>query len=322
MSIEHRPIEIYQALFCHRKDLYAEQTKTGAYFIHRSPITDRVVVDHLMGRRTAGFYALRQDNTVRWAVLDADRPDGVDQLQLAWSALNQRGVSTYLELSRRGGHLWTLFAEPVPARAARQLLLGSVPGIDGLELYPKQDQLDRTHPVGSLVRGPLGIHQLTGMRYPFVDPISLSPIAGSMKATVEYLGQAERVSLSQIAEALATLLGETRLPKPPEPIGDQPSLIKIRRGPSPLEQVKERIGDTYSFVSRYVELDPSGKGHCPFHPPDHHPSFVVSRARDRWTCFHEYSPELGRYLGGDAIDFYMRLKGVTFRAALTDLSDH
>jgi hypothetical protein len=184
VTAEQRPIEIYKQLFCHRRDLYAEQTKGGSYFVHRSPITDRVIVDHLMGRRTVGFYALRPDNTALWSVLDADREDGIEQLQAAWSALAKRGVPSHLERSRRGGHLWTFFAEPVPARAARQLLRNAVPSLEGLELYPKQDALDSTHPVGSLVRGPLGIHRLTGQRYPFVDPLSLSPVARSTRAMI------------------------------------------------------------------------------------------------------------------------------------------
>jgi hypothetical protein len=319
VTIEQRPAAIYQDLFCHRRDVYAEQTPDGAYFVRRSPITDRLIIAHLSGRITAGFYALQPDGTCRWAVLDADLEDGLEQLQGAWSSLQQRGLPSYLERSRRGGHLWLFFAEPVPARAARQLVLGAVPTMDGQELFPKQDQLDRTHPLGSLVRGPLGIHQVTGQRYPFVDPISRSPVASSMRAMVDYLREAERGSLAQVADVLARLLVEQQVVPPSgRPDGRAIAPRPARRG-SPLERAKERIGDTYSFVSRFVDLDPSGRGHCPFHPPDHHPSFVVSRVLDRWTCFHEYSDELGRYLGGDGIDFYMRLKGLDYREALDEL---
>lgn len=321
MTSEQRPVEAYTSLFCHRRDIYAEQTKDGSYFVHRSPVTERVIVDHLMGRRTAGFYALRPDSTALWAVLDADSPDGVERLQVAWSTLQKRGLPSHLELSRRAGHLWILFSEAVPAPAARRLLLAAVPYVESLELYPKQDVLDRTHPVGSLVRGPLGIHRLTGKRYPFVDPVSLSPVAKGVKATIEYLGQAPRVSMCQVAVGLAQLLAEQRVPPVRDPSERQQPPIRLRRHLSPLQRVKAQIGDTYSFVSRFVELDASGRGHCPFHPPDHHPSFVVSRVLDRWTCFHDYSPELGRYLGGDAIDFYMRLMGLNYKEALQELRD-
>jgi hypothetical protein len=42
-----------------------------------------------------------------------------------------------------------------------------------MEVFLKHDQLDDQTRVGNLVRGPFGIHRLTGQHYPFVDPISL-----------------------------------------------------------------------------------------------------------------------------------------------------
>src|SRR5262245_16203778 len=82
-----------------------------------------------------------------------------------------RGMSAALPFSA-GGHLWILF-EPITARVGRQLILGALPELQGVEVFPKQDYLEPKTPVGSLVRGPLGIHRLTGKRYPFVDPESL-----------------------------------------------------------------------------------------------------------------------------------------------------
>ncbi len=320
MNTERTAVRAYQDLFCHRADRYAEQTKNGSYFVHPSPITDRVIVSHLSGRMTAGFYALDRDSTCRWAVLDADRPDGLSQLQRAWRDLAGAGIPSYLELSRRGGHLWTFFAEPTPGRAARQLLLGIVRSLDGLELYPKQDVLDRSHPVGSLIRGPLGVHQLTGQRYPFVDPVSLRPVARGLKGMIEYLAGSDKVGLTKTADKLGLLLSHARTARERDQARQKIAVPARGKRPSPIERVKERIGDTYSFVSRFVELDGSGRGHCPFHPPDYHPSFVVSRALDRWTCFHE-TDSSGHYWGGDGIDFYIRLKGLTYAQALRELQN-
>jgi DNA primase len=89
--------------------------------------------------------------------------------------------------------------------------------------------------------------------------------------------------------------------------------------PSPMARLKAQIGDTYSFVSKYVELDETGRGHCPFHPPDIHPSFAVNKARDFWICFHETNPKTGRHIGGDAISFYKRLTGLPYRDVLRQL---
>ena len=85
--------------------------------------------------------------------------------------------------------------------------------------------------------------------------------------------------------------------------------------------MKRAIGDVYTFVSEYVELDARGRGSCPFHPPDQHPSFAVNREEGYWVCFHETNPQTGHYLGGDAIEFYRRLKGLTFREAVRELAD-
>jgi DNA primase len=62
------------------------------------------------------------------------------------------------------------------------------------------------------------------------------------------------------------------------------------------------------------------RGPCPFHPPDERPSFVVNREKGYWVCFHEVNQETGRYLGGDAIEFYRRLKGLGFKEAVRELS--
>ena len=83
--------------------------------------------------------------------------------------------------------------------------------------------------------------------------------------------------------------------------------------------LKDRIGDLRTFVSQYVQLDDAGRGPCPFHPPDKNPSFAV-HPDGFWVCFHEVNPSTGKQLGGDAIDFYRRLKGLSYRDAIKDLA--
>jgi hypothetical protein len=199
MAIERRHSDTYQELFVHRRDIYAQQTKAGAYFRKSAPVIEHVVRGHLMGNITAGWYALAEDSTVRWVCLDADRDDGLEQLQAASRVLAQRKISSQvLELSRRGGHLWVFF-EPITARVARQLILGAVPELDGVEVFPKQDFLAPKTPVGSLVRGPLGIHRLTGKHYPFVDPEGQQPVSRTVAGTLEYLAEVRPLSAGQVA---------------------------------------------------------------------------------------------------------------------------
>jgi DNA primase len=69
-----------------------------------------------------------------------------------------------------------------------------------------------------------------------------------------------------------------------------------------------------------VTANEAGRRSCPFQPPDRHPSFAVNRELGYWVCFHQINPQTGRYLGGDAIEFYRRLKGLGFKEAVHELA--
>jgi hypothetical protein len=315
LAIEQGHLATYQELFVHRSDIHSRQNPNGSYYLKREPVTDDLIRSHLEGQITAGFYGLRQDGTTRWVALDADQRDGLERLQDSWHQLNARGIPSHLELSRRGGHLWILF-EPIAASAARRLILSALPHLEGIEVFPKQDRLVSGQ-VGSAMRGPLGIHRITGRRYDLVDAISLTPVSATTSGTIEALAEAPRLGAGQVATQLARLLEEAMAPPRAErrPLRFRPY---TRNGVMDAESVKERIGDLRGFVGQYVDLDTAGRGSCPFHPPDRRKSFAVRD--DYWVCFHEVNPRTGRYLGGDAIAFYMRLKGLPFRDALEEMS--
>ncbi len=325
MPLENRHIQTYLEIFCSQRARYAQQTQQGRYFLKPELVTLEVVRKHLRGEITAGWYALGSGNLSRWVVLDADKPDGLEQLQESWQKLNQQGIPSQLEMSRRGGHLWVL-SEPTPAQQLRQLIFRSQVPLERIEVYPKQDGLGAGIEVGSLLRGPLGIHQLSGRRYPFVDPISLAPVSQTVVGTIECLQGVQRLSSNEVEARLANL--------PPPPDAERRSVSKsalwnpsqslntspiISQPISPIEAIKQRIGSTYEFISQFVELDQKGRGHCPFHPPDNNPSFAVDRRRDFWVDFHVYNPKIGRHQGGDAIEFYRRIKHLSYKEAVKQL---
>ena len=93
----------------------------------------------------------------------------------------------------------------------------------------------------------------------------------------------------------------------------EPAPSRSRRARcSPLERVMEPIGDPYAFISQYAHLDASWRGHCPFHPPDRHPSLAVNRNAGHWVEFLAVKPRTGRYVGGGATEFYRRLRGLSY----------
>ncbi len=313
MPIEQKHLETYRNLFVPREDVFARQTPKGSYFLRRSLVTDDVLRSHLQGEITAGFYALRPDHTARWVVLDSDQADGLDQLQEAWKQLDRQGIPSQLEGSRRGGHLW-IFFEPIAAQIARRLIAVVLPDLH-VEVYPKQNQVSEDG-VGSLVRGPLGVHLLTGQRYPFLDPLSLEPTAGSVQATLEYLQAVPRVSAAAASEMLARF---PQVQPPTELPREQRRAEPTGQRLSPIQRLKREIGDERAFIAQFVELTAQGRGHCPLHPPDESESFVVDNETGHWTCFHEVDPKTGTWLGGGAIEFYRRLKGPSYRRVIREL---
>src|SRR5687767_6875599 len=114
MYIEKQRIDGYRNRFVNRADTYAQQCTDGRYMRQAKAVSDQVIQHHLEGRITAGWYAVAQDNTAKWGVLDADAPDGMARLAHVWLALDQQGIPAHLEQSRRGGHLWLLMEQPIP----------------------------------------------------------------------------------------------------------------------------------------------------------------------------------------------------------------
>ena len=305
----------YAELFCHCRDIYAVQKPDGGYFLVREPVTDDLLRRHFEGKVTCGWYALQPGSTVAWVVLDADAANGLQMLVEVWQSLRELGLAAYLENSRRGGHLW-LFLEPMQAVIPRTLVQHLLVRLEleGIEVYPKQDELAEVG-VGSLVRGPLGVHRLTKQRYSFLDPVLLKPVGKTLSEQMDFLMHVQVNPIHQVAEALARLVRQPWHPDPEPSSGNGNTA-----GRDKIVELKAAIGDLYTFVSQFAELDAKGRGPCPFHPPDERPSFVVNREKGYWVCFHEVNQETGRYLGGDAIEFYRRLKGLGFKEAVRELS--
>lgn len=287
--------------FIRRKDLYARQLDDGRYNCVRKPLEEKHVIAHLNGSLTLGTYVLGEDNKARFAVIDAD-----DDLQLARLAdismsLEKAGMPTYLEASRRGGHMWIFFHQPIPGQVARAFgknLLASN-GLGKIELFPKQDKL--WEGPGSLIRLPFGIHRKDGRRYGFVTPGG-DPLARTFADQIRLLSNPRTVDKAALEEFISQY--KAIVPKPvfvkSEAVGETLSL-QIKRSVTVLD-----------FVGQYVELSPAGRGLCPFHD-DHHFSFSVNAEKNYWHCFAGCG-------GGSIIDFWMKWQDADFRQAVKELA--
>src|ERR1039458_3094080 len=129
------------------------------------PLADEVIGNHLRGfdrskssraMFVGGVYPLLHDETCWFLAADFDGEHWSADALAFFETCRQKGVSAALERSRSGdgAHLWIFFAEPIPAREARQL--GALLITDTMErrpeigfasydrLFPSQDTL----PVG------------------------------------------------------------------------------------------------------------------------------------------------------------------------------
>src|SRR5215469_5490609 len=157
-------LEYFIDTFVSRSNDFALQRSDGGYVRVGRPLVEQDVRAHLAGAHTLGSYVIDEHGNCRYAVFDADSDDGLDRLHAVQCQLRASGISSYLEQSRRGGHLWVLLAVPARASLVRAWLLPFCPA--GVEFYPKQDE---GRGYGSLIRVPFGVHRLTGKRYPFVE---------------------------------------------------------------------------------------------------------------------------------------------------------
>jgi hypothetical protein len=293
--------------FIQRRDLYARQLSNGQYIAVYEPLSEGLLYAHLRGSETLGAYVLDHNSQGRYMVLDADvEPDRRRLVALA-QTLNGLGCPSYLEASRRGGHLWFFLDKPRPGKQIRRFGKGLMAyfNLADIELFPKQSTL-RTGP-GSLVRLPFGIHRKSGRRYGFfaADRQRLAP---TMREQIMAL-QARQT----VPERLFDHYSSYASAPPPKPV--------LEAVEAEGETVSDRIkaaANCHEFISQYVVLDARGRGLCPFHD-DNLVSFSVNRKENYWHCFAGCG-------AGSIIDFYMiyrqRVEGqpCDFKTAVTDLA--
>lgn len=295
-------VDVLAMQFVQRWDKHARQGANGAYFTVYQPLTRRHLFSHLQGKITLGTYLLDAESRGRFMVFDADdEPDRRRLVALA-HVLDELGCPSYLEASRRGGHLWFFFGQSLEGAAIRRFGAGLMAyfNLSTMELYPKQDKL-RSGP-GSLIRLPFGVHKKDGRRYGFYTPQG-APLAPTLREQIMMLQAPQTVP-----ERLFSHYAEYAAAPAPRPVFEAVD--------APGEHVSDRLKAAIScrdFIASYVELTPNGRGKCPFHD-DQVASFSVNDAENYWHCFAGCG-------GGSIIDFWMRWRNTDFLAAINELAE-
>lgn len=290
---ERESIELYATAeglsktFVNQKDCFAIQTESGQYYRVNNTLRVEHIMRHLKGEVTLGVYLLGSDGSAKLSVIDADDDDGYGKLVKAHETLD---LPSYLESSRRGGHLWFFFDEPTNAKIAKNFGLEIAKKfMVEAEVFPKQAQSDGP---GSLIRMPFGIHHKTGERYPFIG-------LGNWIQQLDVLTHPQTIST---ADVMRYQYQEPERKKVNPIIGELPLWEKVKRQIT----VEE-------LVSQYVDLNDKGVGKCPFHN-DTNPSFSVNAKENYWNCFSGCG-------GGSVIDFWMKANSMDFKDAVKDLAE-
>jgi hypothetical protein len=303
--MEHSQLVLFERLFVGRRDDFARQRPDGGYFRVGRALTSADLRAHLAGRVTLGSYVIDERGCCHSAVFDADLPDGLCLLRDVQARLARQGIPSYLERSRRGGHLWVFLTAPVPASQVRAWLLPFCP--PGVEFYPKQAE---GAGYGSLIRLPLGVHLRSGKRYPFVEwnERGLVVVASTVAATLAWLATVARAAVPacQPATSRASNPQETSFSSPAPPLRSLvPATIRAWCAAQ----------DPYQLIGSYVDLNRQGIGCCPF--GWHH-----ADGRDTRASFKVYQPGTpGGYCwycyvwqqGGSVFDFLRYWYGLSAR---------
>lgn len=178
-------VNIFRDLFKGREDVYAfrwefadgtagyspsRERKMNAEHTNKNrklfPLTDRVIYDHLSGKKTIGIYPMLKNETCFFLAVDFDKKKWQDDATTFLDVCKEFKVPASMKRSRSGNgcHIWIFFQEAVPAKLARQLgnfLLARTlekryqTGIDSYDrLFPNQDTLPEGG-FGNLIALPL-----------------------------------------------------------------------------------------------------------------------------------------------------------------------
>lgn len=154
MSPELEPVLAqYITLFRGRGDAYGSWDGGCV----REPLTDQTFREHLYGSTFVGVYPCvyyKGETRCVWGCTDIDY-DNPDEAWMLYDAFKSVGVTSWVERTRRGYHIWVFATELVPASEMRRMFLAAhqVTGLNPKEVNPKQETLNAGQ-LGNYVRLP------------------------------------------------------------------------------------------------------------------------------------------------------------------------
>lgn len=112
------------------------------------PLTDGVLLNHLLGKETAGIYPILEDNTSYFIAADFDEAEWKNDSKKLVDKCLEVGINAYTEISRSGNgcHVWVFFDGKYPCWKSRDILLELIRQIFGYSEFAKEISFDRLFP--------------------------------------------------------------------------------------------------------------------------------------------------------------------------------
>lgn len=112
------------------------------------PLTDGVLLNHLLGKETAGVYPILEDNTSYFIAADFDEAEWKSDSKKLVDKCIEVGLKAYTEISRSGNgcHVWVFFGDKYPCWKSRAILLELIRQIFGYSEFAKEISFDRLFP--------------------------------------------------------------------------------------------------------------------------------------------------------------------------------
>ncbi len=128
--------ENFIKLFSGRTDAYG--TWEGGNI--KTEVTSSQFSKHLWGQEYIGIYPLMDNSTVNWGCSDIDVNE-IDQAKNIQLALKMKNITSWIERTVKGYHVWVFATEPTEAWIMRRALLVAhlVAKVPAKEINPKQE---------------------------------------------------------------------------------------------------------------------------------------------------------------------------------------
>ncbi len=152
------PVDIFIQRLIVRRDAYYRQLDGGRYEACYSPVTRRLVQQHLDGEITLGMPVLTAEGMSRELIFDSDVDEGELDVLENYLTVNHWHHIREGKREGRAGHCRLLFDKMLPAQQLRTLaeMIQSYASVRILEVFPKQDKPGK---LGNAVKLPLGINR-------------------------------------------------------------------------------------------------------------------------------------------------------------------